>query len=217
MSNADNDEQGARHNILPADLLEKLREIGTARTFPKNAIVVVEGEPAETLYIVLSGRLRVYVADDEGREAELNQMGPGEYFGELMLGSAVRTASVRALEASRLCMIGRADFERFIRSSPETTFHLIQTLIHRIKVLTENVQSLALMDVYGRVAKLFADEAIEEAGQRFVPGMSQQRIGERVGASRSMINRILKDLTTGGYIELSRERIDLLRDLPKRW
>jgi CRP/FNR family cyclic AMP-dependent transcriptional regulator len=207
----------AGQTMLPKELLEKLCEIGTARTFPKNAIVVVEGEPAETLYIVLSGRLRVYVADEEGREAELNQMGPGEYFGELMLGSTVRTASVRTMETSRLCLIGRHDFETFIRSSPETTFHLIQTLIHRIKVLTGNVQSLALMDVYGRVSRLFAEELVEEDGRRFVPGMSQQRIGERVGASRSMINRILKDLTTGGYIEVTRERIELLRELPRRW
>lgn len=204
-------------SLLAPDLLERLCQLGTVRTFPKNTIVVLEGEPAETLYIVISGRLRVYVADDDGREAELNQIGPGEYFGELMLGSTVRTASVRTEETSRLCLISKQVFQAFIQSSPETTFHLIQTLIQRVKALTGSVQSLVLMDVYGRVARLFLEEAIEDGDRRYVPAMTQQRIGERVGASRSMVNRILKDLTVGGYIVIEKDRIELCRDLPKRW
>lgn len=204
-------------SLLAPDLLESLCQLGTVRTFPKKTIVVLEGEPAETLYIVMSGRLRVYLADEEGREAELNQIGPGEYFGELMLGSTVRTASVKALETSRLCLISKQSFEAFIQASPEMTFHLIQMLIQRVKALTGSVQSLVLMDVYGRVARLLLEEAIEDGDRRYVPAMTQQRIGERVGASRSMVNRILKDLSAGGYIVIEKDRIELCRDLPRRW
>jgi len=204
--------------VLSTPLLEELRALGAVRAFPKNAIVVVEGEPAETLYIVNSGRLRVFLADEEGREAELNELGPDEYFGEVMLGSRVRTASVKALEPCKLCLIGRAEFEAFIAKRPDLAFHLIQSLAHRVKVLTNNVQSLALMDVYGRVARLFLEsEQTDDSGKRYVPGISQQKIAERVGASRSMINRVLKDLSEGGYISVSREKIELNRSLPIKW
>src|SRR5690606_14290902 len=142
---------------LPDELLEALVACGSVRKFPRNTIVVLEGEPAETLYIVIEGELRVYVSDDEGREAELSRLGPNEYFGEMMLDSRVRTASVRTLSPARLCVVQRADFERLIQVRPDLALHLIQTLIRRIMALTGSVQSLALMDVYGRVARLLVE------------------------------------------------------------
>ncbi len=214
MSNESADDQP----LLSEELLEALRALGTVRSFPKHSVIVIEGEPAETLYIVDSGRLRVFLSDEEGREAELGQLGPGEYFGEVMLASRVRTASVKAIDACKLCLIGREQFEALLSERPDLAFHLIQSLIYRVKVLTKNVESLALMDVYGRVARLFRDAAVtDDAGHQYVPGLSQQKIAEKVGASRSMINRILKDLTTGGYIEVSREKIELKRALPSKW
>jgi len=203
--------------VLDSALLQALVAEGQVRRFPRNTIVLLEGEPAEALYIVLEGRVRVYVSDEDGHEAELNQLGPHQYFGELMLGSRVRTASVRTMEPSKLCMIRRDDFERLIAARPELAFHLIQTLIHRVRVLTSNVQSLALMDVYGRVARLFLASAEEQDGRRVVPRMSQQQIAEKVGASRSMVNRILKDLSDGGFVRIDQGVIELLRPLPKRW
>lgn len=217
MSSAVEDSAGGPHAALPTELLAALVASGQVRQFPKNTIVVLEGEPAESLYIVIEGQLRVYVSDEDGHEAELSRLGPNEYFGELMLGSRVRTASVRTLSPARLCMVRRDDFEGLIRSRPELAFHLIETLIQRIVALTANVQSLALMDVYGRIARLFLELALEEDGRRVVPRMSQQAIAERIGASRSMVNRILKDLSDGGFISLTRESIELHRDLPRRW
>lgn len=202
---------------LPDELLEALVACGSVRKFPRNTIVVLEGEPAETLYIVIEGELRVYVSDDEGREAELSRLGPNEYFGEMMLGSRVRTASVRTLSPARLCVVQRADFERLIQARPDLALHLIQTLIRRIMALTGSVQSLALMDVYGRVARLLVELAREQDGRRVVPRMSQQKIADRIGASRSMVNRILKDLGEGGFISVGRDFIELHRELPRRW
>lgn len=202
---------------LPDELLEALVACGSVRKFPRNTIVVLEGEPAETLYIVIEGELRVYVSDDEGREAELSRLGPNEYFGEMLLGSRVRTASVRTLSPARLCVVQRADFERLIQARPDLALHLIQTLIRRIMALTGSVQSLALMDVYGRVARLLVELAREQDGRRVVPRMSQQKIADRIGASRSMVNRILKDLGEGGFISVGRDFIELHRELPRRW
>ncbi|HPU53118.1 MAG TPA: Crp/Fnr family transcriptional regulator [Burkholderiaceae bacterium] len=202
---------------LSGDLLAELIKTAQRKSFPRNTIVVLEGDIAETLYVILEGTVRVYVADEDGKEAELNVMGPGEYFGELMLGSQRRTASVKTLTPAKFCVVQRPDFERVLADRPDIAFHVIHTLIHRIRVLTTTVSNLALMDVYGRVAQLFTESARDSEGQRVVPAMSQQKIAERVGASRSMINRILKDLSKGGYISIGKTEIVLLKALPKRW
>lgn len=203
--------------MLPPELVEELSRQGTIKTFARNTVVLVEGEPAETLYLVLEGTVMAYVDDETGKVAQLARLGPGQFFGELMLGSAVRTASVRTLGPARLCLVRRAEFEAALRRRPDLAFHVIQTLIGRIRALTESVRGLALMDVYGRVARLLLETAKPEGDGYAAQRMSQQGLAERVGASRSMINRILKDLAAGGYIELRRGEIRLKRCLPKRW
>ena len=206
------------HSSLPAALLDALARLGHTRIHAKGTIVVTEGEPALSMYLIHEGQLRVYVSDEDGHEVELNVMGPGEYFGELMLGSQVRSASVQTLGRVKLTMITRAEFEAVLRDKPELAFHVIQHLIERVRALSRNVQGLVSMDVYGRVSRLFGEMARDEAGVRFVPGpLSQQKIADKVGASRSMINRILQELAGGGYIKVGRERIVLLKALPKRW
>lgn len=217
MSSLSSRDAAARSPALPEEFLAQLVAVAQRKAFPRNTIVVLEGDIAETLYVILEGQVRVFVADEEGKEAELNVMGPGEYFGELMLGSPRRTASVKTLTPAKLCVVQREDFERVLAARPDIAFHLVHTLIHRIRTLTTSVSNLALMDVYGRVAQLFHESAQERDGQRYVPAISQQKIAERVGASRSMINRILKDLTAGGYIQVIKSEIVLRKALPKRW
>lgn len=208
----------ASPSALPAELLDALAALGHTRLYPKGTIVVTEGEPALSMYLIHEGQLRVFVSDEDGREVELNTMGPGEYFGELMLGSQVRTATVQTTTRAKLTMVTRAEFEQALAERPSLAFHVIQHLIDRVRQLSRNVQGLVSMDVYGRVARLFTELARDENGVRVVPGpLSQQKIADRVGASRSMINRILQDLASGGYIETSRERIVLRKPLPKRW
>src|SRR5262245_56070625 len=111
--------------------------VGMARSFKRNTIVVQEGDSADTMYLVVEGELLVYVDDETGRMMELSRVGPGEYFGELMLGSPVRTASVRTLTACKLCLIRRMEFERILAERPAVAFQLIQTLIGRVKALTD--------------------------------------------------------------------------------
>jgi CRP/FNR family cyclic AMP-dependent transcriptional regulator len=204
-------------SALFSALNDEFMRRGHVRSFRKNTIVVQEGDAADTLYLVVEGELLVYVDDESGRVMELRRLGPGECFGELMLGSAVRTASVRALSACKLCLVRRFDFERIIEEQPAVAFQLIQSLIERVKTLTDNVRSLALMDVYGRVARLLLESASEVDGKQVIEGLTQQRIADSVGASRSMVNRILKDLAAGGYIETTQGTITISRGLPKRW
>jgi CRP/FNR family cyclic AMP-dependent transcriptional regulator len=191
---------------------------GVARSYPKNCIIVDEGESTDSLYIILEGRVKAFVSDGEGRELILSTQGPGEYFGEMVLDQGPRSASVMTLEPSRVLPVSHVDFRALVLGNPGFAFSLIEKLIDRARSLTDNVKSLALMDVYGRVARLLLELAVEKDGIHVIEGrLTQREIASRVGASREMVSRILKDLSTGGYIVQSRERLVLRRRPPAHW
>jgi CRP/FNR family cyclic AMP-dependent transcriptional regulator len=208
----------AAHAETAGDILAELARRGETRTWEPGATVVAEGEEADSLYLVHEGELRAYVAGDGGRVVELNTLHAGELFGELMLGGQRRTATVQALTRARLTRVMRSQAEQALAEHPTLALQLIQRLAQRVRVLTHTVGSLASVDVYGRLVGLFEALAVDDHGWRCVPGpLSQQRIAERVGASKAMVNRLLADLARGGYIEVTRERIVLLKKLPPKW
>ena len=200
------------------EILAELAKLGETRTWEPGTAVVNEGDVADCMYIVHTGELRAVVAGVGGRTVELNTLGAGEVFGALMLGGERRNATVEVTARARLTRVGRAEVERVLAARPDLALHLIQSLVHRVRTLTHTVGLLASTDVYGRLVGLFDALAVDDAGRRVVPGpLSQTRIAERLGASKAMVNRLLKDLARGGYIDVSRERIVLLRKLPARW
>ena len=202
----------------PDEVLAELAKLGETRTWEPGTTVVTEGDVADCMYIVHTGELRAVVAGDGGRTVELNTLGAGELFGELMLSGERRAATVQVTVRARLTRVTRAEVERVLASRPDLALHLIHRLVQRVRALTHTVGRLASVDVYGRLVGLFDALAVDERGQRVVPGpLSQARIAERLGASKAMVNRLLQDLARGGYIEVSRERIVLLRKLPPRW
>lgn len=202
----------------PDEILAELAKLGETRTWEPGTAVVTEGDMADCMYIVHAGELRAVVAGEGGRNVELNTLSAGDFFGELMLSGERRAATVEVTVRARLTRVTRAEVERVLTSRPDLAFHLIQRLVQRVRALTHTVSRLASVDVYGRLIGLFDVLAVDEGGQRIVPGpLSQVRIAERLGASRAMVNRLLHDLTNGGYIEVSRERIVLLRELPRHW
>jgi CRP/FNR family cyclic AMP-dependent transcriptional regulator len=191
---------------------------GVIRSYPKNTIIVSEGDRTDSLYVILQGRIKVYVSDDAGHEVVLLTQGPGEYFGELVLDEGPRSASVMTLEPCRFLVVPKADFREFVRDNPAFALSLIEKLIARVRALTASVKSLALMDVYGRVARLLLELAEEGDGGFVIPQrLTQQDIANRIGASREMVSRILKDLSTGGYLTQSRAGIVLHRKPPEHW
>lgn len=199
-------------------LLREIAQTGNVKRYPAQAVLINEGDSADTLFIILSGRVKVYASNDAGKEVILNHHGPGEYVGEMQLDGGVRSASVMTLEPTTCAVVTGANFRGFIGAHPDFALHLIRNLIHRVRLLTENVKSLALEDVYGRVASLLQRLAVDEQGQRVVrERLTQQDIAEHVGASREMISRILKDLTSGGYVKNDAGRIVLLKKLPSAW
>ena len=200
------------------EILVELAKLGETRTWEPGTTVVTEGDVADCMYIIHSGELRAVVAGDGGRTVELSTMGAGEYFGELMLSGTLRSASVQVTARARLTRVTRAEVERVLASRLDLVFLLIQRLVQSVRTLTHTVGRMASVDVYGRLVGLFDALAVNDGGRRIVPGpLSQARIAERLGASKAMVNRLLHDLARGGYIEVSRERIVLLRKLPPHW
>ena len=206
----------AAADALDDDDLRALSTHATEQTYQKNAVVVNEGDQSNTIFIILSGRVKVFLRNAEGREMSINVLGPREYFGELVIDEGARSASIATLETCRFMIVTKADFKALVMSNPDFALKLINRLMQRVRALTDNIRSLALLDVYGRVARLLLELAIEQDGRLVVPEkLTQQDIAERVGSSREMVSRIFKDLVFGGYISIENKLITINRDLPQ--
>jgi CRP/FNR family cyclic AMP-dependent transcriptional regulator len=203
---------------LASDEVDALSAHARVQTFPKGAVIINEGDRNDSIFIIATGRVRVFLHGKDGREVILNVHGPGEYFGELVLDEGPRSASVATLETSKFYIISKVDFRTFLSAHPDFAMKLINRLMHRIRALTEHVRNLALLDVYGRVARLLLELAVDEQGRLVVmEKLTQKDIANRVGASREMVSRVFKELVAGGYIMLENKRIVIMRDLPPRW
>lgn len=190
------------------------------RVYPPNAILLNEGDLASSLFVLLEGKVKVYVSDEDGREAILNIMGPGEYFGELSLvDDAPCSASVMTITPVRVMSITKTDFRDCLKQHPEMSVNLIAALIKQVRGLTSSIKNLSLNDVYGRVAHTLQELSTEkEDGVRVVEQkLTHQDIANIVGSSREMVSRILKDLTRGGYLSIENRIITINRKLPPAW
>jgi CRP/FNR family cyclic AMP-dependent transcriptional regulator len=206
---------------LQDSLLQSIADRGGVRHFPANAVLVTEEDTSDSLFIILRGRVKAYGAGADGREVVYGTQGVGEYFGEMTLDGGPRSASVMTLEASTCAVVPGTEVRDFLAHHPDFALHLVKKLIRLTRASTEQVKSLALDDVYGRIARLLRTLAQPLAGENGVlllpDKMTQQDIAERVGSSREMVSRIFKPLTEGGYVELRAGRIALLKKLPARW
>ena len=204
--------------ILKDDILREVAARGQLRRFPKNVTIIQEGDAGDTLFIILAGKVKVYASDDNGREVVIDIFGPGEYVGEMVLDGGPRSASVMTLEPSTFAVISRAELRAHIVEHPDAAIFLITRLIKRTRKATNNIKTLALMDVYGRVANLLLSLAVEDAGKMVVPEkLTHQEIADRIGSSREMISRIMRDLTVGGYIEVRDRTIVMNKQPPAHW
>jgi CRP/FNR family cyclic AMP-dependent transcriptional regulator len=199
----------------------ELREIfarSVTRFFPKGSIVVNEGDQTDSLYIIMAGKVKVFSSDEEGKEVVFSTLRRCEYFGEVaLIDDEPRSASVMTVENSKLTVISKVDFQEYLTRYPSIAISLLRTLARRMRIETENIKSLALMDVYGRVAKTLLDLSAEQNGKRITDRITHREIANMVGASREMVGRILKDLKQGGYISVESGRIVINDNLPPRW
>lgn len=201
--------------------LHELSNISFTRKFPKNSIIITEGDQSDTFFVVLSGRVKVFLMNDDGKEVILNFHGQNEYFGEIaMLDDQPRSASVMAIEPSQFAIISKAEFWNCIKQNPDIALRLINKLSLRLRELTEIVKDMALMDVYGRLEKLLSSmsEPVENSTERLIKQpLTQQDLANIIGSSREMVTRIMKDMVSGGYIESKNKQIRIKKKLPPAW
>ena len=197
--------------------LRALAAKAVIKTFPRNSIVVREGEFTRSLYVILAGKIKVYLKADSGKELVLDLKGPREYFGAMVLDDGPGSASIITLGPCRFAVISMADFRKFLLAHPKIALRVIRNLVHIARGLNENVRSL-MRNVYSRVARLLLDLAVRRRGKLVIlEKLTQQELADRVGTSREVINRIFKGLSAGKYIAFKAEKITILKPLPSQW
>jgi CRP/FNR family cyclic AMP-dependent transcriptional regulator len=202
-----------------SDPLRALARRGELRHYRRNTVLIEEGERGDTLFIILSGRLRAYASDDRGREITYGIYGPGEYLGEMSLDGGPRSASVVTLEPSECAIVARPTLQQYIADEPSFAFELLAKVIRRARAATLSAKQMALNDVYGRLTALLNELAVEQPdGMRVIEArLTHQDMASRLGCSREMISRLLKDLERGGYMLTEGKSWRIPRALPARW
>jgi CRP/FNR family cyclic AMP-dependent transcriptional regulator len=182
------------------------------RSYPRNATIMRAGEETDALYVVLSGRVKVLIPDENGREVILANLGPNEFFGEMgLLDDMPRSASVETLEPCQMLRLSKAGFLGAMKDNFELGMVVIRNLVRRLREADRKIESLALIDVYGRVARVLLEQAEEIDGQLVVEhAPPKQEIARMIGASREMVSRVVKDLQERGYIRTEKRKVFLL-------
>jgi len=189
--------------MLDDECLKPVAGVAMLRHVPRHTVVLHAGDHTDNIYFVLSGALKVQISDDEGREVILSMLGPGELFGEMgVLDDHPRSATVLAVESSEVVVIGQADFKQCLAENPEVSLFIMRKLTKRLRLADRHIESLALLDVYGRVARLLLEAAETVDGRQVVTRkLSKQDIAKMIGASREMVSRVMRDLMTEGLIQ----------------
>jgi CRP/FNR family cyclic AMP-dependent transcriptional regulator len=192
--------------------LEKLSKVATRKPVPRGSFVVRAGDSTDSLYILISGRAKVTNCDEEGKEIILAWLGPGEFFGEMgLIDGSPRSANVIATEACELLHIGKDAFQRCMQDNFQVAQKLMIILVRRLREADNKIESLALLDVYGRVARLLLELSEDMDGRRVVrKRISKQDMARMIGASREMVSKVMRDLELGGYIVSEGDNVVIL-------
>jgi CRP/FNR family cyclic AMP-dependent transcriptional regulator len=202
-------------SLAPAERA-RLAQRFTVRHYPRDALVAVAGDRLQAFHFILSGRIQWFWRDEADHQLKLGIEEPGSHFADVTLGGEPVLMSVVALEDVRVISIPMAEFHEVLLRHPEVARALLLDVVARLRRVLQATRSLTMEDVYARVVKLVLSRAVTVDGKR-VAELTHAEIGHRVGATREMVGKLLRDLAKGGYIEAERGRVTLLRDLPKRW
>lgn len=202
---------------LSPDELEMAARLFTLHRYPKGAILVSEGDRLDDFNFMLSGAAKFYWQDDEGRQLDIATVEPGAHFVDATFGGEPALASLIALEDLRVASIPMKDFEQLLMQHPKLAIAFIKRLIKGFRRRLKATRVFAMEDVYGRVTQFLLSRAVESDGRLLTERLTQEEIARRVGATREMVGRVLRDLTRGGYLEVERGRISILRKLPRHW
>ena len=210
------------HPSADEDLPDSLRALarrGIERRYPKGMLLIHEGDQGSSLFIIRTGRLRAFGTGSAGREITYGIYGPGEYLGEMSLDGGPRSASVITLEASLCIMVTRDALLAHIAAQPDFALELLSKVIRRARAATLTAKQLALNDVYGRLTTLLDSMAVPQAnGRRLIAErLTHQAVAQRLGCSREMVSRLLRDLQRGGFLQALPDGWSIAAKLPARW
>ena len=200
---------------FPDEQLRVLASVVTRRSVPRGSVVMAAGDQLDSLYIVISGRLKVMMGDADGKEVILSLIGPGEFFGEMgLIDESPRSASVVSTEPCELIGLAKRDFRRCLAENFEMAMTVMKGLVRRLREADRKIGSLALLDVYGRVARALLEfaQTDREGLMTIRERISRQDIAKMVGASREMVSRVMKDLEDRGFIETREDGSMLVKD-----
>jgi CRP/FNR family transcriptional regulator, cyclic AMP receptor protein len=204
--------------VLP-EPLRRLAVRGELKRYRKGVTLIHEGDQGDTLFILLRGRVRVFGSDEDGREITYGDYGAGEFLGEIILDGGPRSASVITLEPTDCVQVTRHTLLQHIAEHPEFAFDLLANVIRRVRAATLSTKHMALNGVYERLVALLNQLAQPQAdGTRLIAErLTHQEMANRLGCSREMVSRLMKDLDGGGYTSATGSSLILLRPLPARW
>ena len=202
-------------SMLTASQAESVAGAVIKSRFKRGEAIVEQGKKSNALSIILTGRARVITTDARGREVILATMQPGDYVGEMsLIDNEPHSATVRAEVQTDVLVLGRAEFARCLTENAAMSLVVMRGLVKRLRHADRKIESLALLDVYGRVAHALLDFAEPDAqGRRVIKEkISRQDLAKMVGASREMVSRVMKDLEERGFIELLPDGATLLKE-----
>ncbi len=207
-------------SMLTPTQAESVSEAVIKRRFKRGEMIVEQGKKSNALFIILTGRARVITTDARGREVILASLAPGDYIGEMsLIDNEPHSASVRAEVQTDVLMLGRVEFARCLPENTSMAYAVMKGLVQRLRHADRKIESLALMDVYGRVARALIEASTTDTEGLVIirDKVSRQDLAKMVGASREMVSRVMKDLEERGYIEtmangsvLIKERLNAL-------
>jgi CRP/FNR family transcriptional regulator, cyclic AMP receptor protein len=207
----------------PKDLppsITRLAESGVQCSYKKKSIIISEGDSGDTVFILLEGSVRVYGQDAQGREVTYGQIDAPNYFGEMSLDGGPRSASIEATTTCQCAVITRERVKAELATNPELAFELITKTTSRARAATDTVRSMALKDAYGRlreVLEALASEPDEQGHRKIKAGTTHASLALRIGTSREMVSKILRDLEKGGYLQTLVRSIFITKKLPLHW
>ncbi len=201
-------------SLTPAQA-EAIADAVVKRRFKRGECIVEQGKKSNCLAIVLTGRARVVTTDSRGREVILATMNPGDYVGEMsLIDNQPHSATVRCEVQTDALILGRAEFARCLPENSSMAYAVMKGLVQRLRHADRKIESLALMDVYGRVARALLEFAQpDKEGQLVIKDrVSRQDVAKMIGASREMVSRVMKDLEDRGFIEVTETGATIVKE-----
>ncbi len=201
--------------LLTSVQADSVAQAVAKRRFKRGEVIVEQGDKSNMLFIILTGRARVVTADKRGREVILATLQPGDYIGEMsLIDNEPHSATVRAEVQTDMLCLGRAEFARCLPENSSMAYAIMKNLVQRLRNADRKIESLALMDVYGRVARALLESAVPDRDglMHIRERISRQDIAKMVGASREMVSRVMKDLEDRGFIETREDGSLLIKD-----